>query len=364
MAAPASRFRVLQYLPRLRAAGHQCVVAPSIPPKYWGFRLIGNRASEWPRRFFRARDLFRAWRDDYDIVFLERELFSTDFVFLERLFRRVARTLVLDVDDALFELHPQKFAALLHLSDCVIVGNRLLHEKVAGDHPFTVEIPTVVDLARYVPAVANGSRAGRPVVGWTGLASNIPYLATVAPSLKELARRFDFEFQVVAEDSRPLADLDLGGVRVKFVPWTERDEIAVLQRFDIGLMPLPDNEWTRFKCGLKLIQYMALGIPGVASPVGVNSDIVRNGESGFLADAASQWTECMARLLSDPGLRKRIGQAGREVVAARFSLESAAPKLFDTLVKAAARTRARTFHPDSSVRLPSAPRSVIGDSVA
>lgn len=167
----------------------------------------------------------------------------------------------------------------------------------------------------------------------------------------------------MAEDSCSLANLDLGGVRVKFVSWTERDEIAVLQRFDIGLMPLSDNEWTRFKCGLKLIQYMALGIPGVASPVGVNSDIIRNGESGFLAHAAFQWTECMACLLSDPGLRKRIGQAGREVIAARFSLESAAPKLIDTLVKAAARTRAQAFHPDSSARLHSVPRSVIGGRV-
>ncbi|MGE5194509.1 MAG: glycosyltransferase, partial [Deltaproteobacteria bacterium] len=285
---PASRFRVLQYLPRLRAAGHQCVVAPSIPPKYRGFPLIGNRASEWPRRMFRAWDVFRAWRQDFDVVFLERELFSTDFVFLERLLRRAARTLVLDVDDALFELHPRKFGTLLQLSDCVIAGNRLLHEIVADEHPFTVEIPTVVDLDRYVPGPANGSRPGRPVIGWTGLASNIPYLKIVAPCLKELAHRFDFEFHVVAEDPCPLAELDLAGVRTRFIPWTESDEIAVLRQFDVGLMPLPDDGWTRFKCGLKLIQYMALGIPGIASPIGVNVDIVRNGETGFLAETRSE----------------------------------------------------------------------------
>jgi glycosyltransferase involved in cell wall biosynthesis len=338
--APASRFRVLQYIPRLQAAGHKCTVAPSIPPKYHGFPLIGTRASEWPRRIFRARDLLGAWWKDYDVVFLERELFSTDFVFFERMLRRVARTLVLDVDDAIFVQHPQKFATLVSLCDCVIVGNRLLHEKVAAEHPFTVEIPTVVDLARYVPRPADTPRRGRPVIGWTGLASNIPYLEIVAGSLTELSRRLDFEFQVVAENARPLEKLDLAGVRVQFIPWEEQNEIGVLQKFDIGLMPLPDNEWTRFKCGLKLIQYMALGIPGIASPVGVNADIVRHGETGYLALSASEWAECLGRLLSDPALRQRIGSAAREQIAARYSLDQAAPKLIRTLEQAAARKRA------------------------
>lgn len=333
---PTSRFRVLQYLPRLQAAGFECVVAPSIPPKYHGFPLIGTRASEWPRRMFRAWDLLSAWRGEFDVVFLERELFSTDFVFLERLLRRAARKLVLDVDDAIFVQHPRKFATLLKLSDCVIVGNRLLREKVAAEHPFTVEIPTVVDLARYVHRPADVPCPGRPVIGWTGLASNIPYLEIVAASLRELARHYDFEFQVVAENAGPLTRLPLDGVRVRFVPWTEHDEIAVLQQFDVGLMPLPDNDWTRFKCGLKIIQYMALGIPAIGSPVGANGDIIRHGETGFLPHTPSEWVDCMGRLLSDPPLRSRIGQAGRQEVAARYSLDQAAPKLIHTLEQVAA----------------------------
>ena len=338
--APASRFRVLQYVPRLQASGHQCTVAPSIPPKYHGFPLIGTRASEWPRRMFRAWDLFGAWWQNYDVIFLERELFSTGFVFFERMLRRAARTLVLDIDDAIFVQHPRKFETLVSLSDCVIVGNRLLYEKVAAGHPFTVEIPTVVDLARYVPRPTDAPRRSRPVIGWTGLASNIPYLEIVVASLKELSRQHDFEFQVVAESARPLEKLDLAGVRVRFVPWEEQNEIGVLQQFDIGLMPLPDNEWTRFKCGLKLIQYMALGIPGIASPVGVNADIVRHGETGYLAQTASEWAECLGRLLSDPALRQRIGSAGREQIASRYSLDQAAPQLIRTLEQAAARKRA------------------------
>jgi glycosyltransferase involved in cell wall biosynthesis len=348
---PASRFRVLQYLPRLHAAGHECAVAPSIPPKYCGFPLLGNRASEWPRRMFRAWDLLHAWRADYDVVFLERELFSTDFVLLERMLRRIARTLVLDVDDALFVLHPHKFETLVRLSDCVIAGNRLLHEKVAAEHPFTVEIPTVVDLDRYVPAPVDRSRRARPVIGWTGLASNIHYLEIVAPALKTLARHTDFELQVVAEDPRPLGRLDLAGVRVKFVPWSEDNEIAVLRQFDVGLMPLPDDGWTRYKCGLKLIQYMALGIPGIASPVGVNAEIVRHGETGFLAHTPSQWLDCLARLLSGPALRKAIGHAGREKIASRYTLDQTAPILIRTLEQAGARARPVATIPAADERL-------------
>ena len=123
------------------------------------------------------------------------------------------------------------------------------------------------------------------------------------------------------------------------IPWAEGKEIAVLQEFDVGLMPLPDNEWTRYKCGLKLIQYMALGVPGIASPVGVNVDIVRHGETGYLPQSASEWVDCMGRLLDEPTLRQRIGQAGRERVAARYSLDQAAPKLIRTLERAAAGNR-------------------------
>jgi glycosyltransferase involved in cell wall biosynthesis len=284
--------------------------------------------------------VLRAWGGSFDVVFLERELFSTDFVALERLLRRVARTLVLDIDDALWVLNPRKFSTLLQLSDCVIAGNRSLHEVVAASHSCVVEIPTVVDLDRYVPATTDRPLSGRPVIGWTGLASNIPYLNIIAPHLKELARNFDFELQIVAEDSRPLSELDLAGLSVKFVPWTERDEIDVLRQFDIGLMPLPDNRWTRYKCGLKLIQYMALGIPGIASPVGVNREIIRDGQTGFLANTAEQWMDGLARLLNDVGLRKQMGRAAREDIAARYSLEYTAPKFVRTLERAAAGSRA------------------------
>lgn len=337
--APASRFRILQYVPRLQAAGHTCVVAPSIPPKYHGFPLLGNRGSEWPRRMFRAWDILAAWWADYDVVYLERELFSTDFVVLERMLRRVARKLVLDVDDAIFVQQPQKFGTLVKLSDCVVVGNRLLRDKVAPLHPFVVEIPTAVDLARYAPRPDDAAREDRLVVGWTGLASNIAYLEVASPALRELSRQCDFELQVIAESAAPLARLDLAGVRVRFIPWTKQDEIAALQRFDVGLMPLPDNEWARFKCGLKLIQYMALAIPGIASPVGVNAEIVRHGETGYLAATTEEWVDCLGRLLRDPLLRRQIGEAGRAAVAARYSLDQTTPVLIRTLEEVCERKR-------------------------
>jgi glycosyltransferase involved in cell wall biosynthesis len=152
--------------------------------------------------------------------------------------------------------------------------------------------------------------------------------------------------------------LDLSGVRVKFIPWSEENEIDVLRQFDVGLMPLPDDEWTRYKCGLKLIQYMALGIPGIASAVGVNVDIVRHGETGFLAETPMQWFDCMARLLSGPAQRKWIGRAGREEIASRYSLDQTAPLLIDTVEQAAAGCRARPVVTTKAADVRLRPRSI------
>jgi len=333
---PASRFRVLQYIPHLEALGHECVIAPSRPPKYQGFPLIGTRASEWPRRLFRLWDALRAWPVDYDVVFLERELFSTDFVLLERLFRRIARKLILDVDDAIFLLHPRKFDALVDMSDAVIAGNRLLAERIRPRNPNTVIIPTVVDLERYPQRNKSPGSGDRPVIGWTGLASNIPFLEIVQDALRELATRHDFELRIIAESDAPLRRLNLQGVPVRFVRWSAEKEIDDLQRFDIGIMPLPDDEWSRHKCGLKLIQYLALGIPGVASPVGVNAEIVDHGRNGFLASSTAQWSEVLESLLTRPDQHRAIGAAGRATVEERYSLQAAFPLLLRTLEDVAA----------------------------
>ena len=327
---PSSRYRVLQYVPALEALGHRCLVLPSRPPKYRGWNWLGNRLSEVPRFLFRLADLLRVARSAVDVVVVERELFSSRFSGLERCLHRGRAATVLDVDDALFVLHPRKFSRLLGNCDLVIAGNELLREHIAADHPEVGVVPTCLDLARFPPRSVRAAEV--PVIGWTGTAGNYPQLQPLLEPLRQVAREESFRLRLIAE--RPPAELDLGGLPVDFQPWWEEHEIADLQQIDIGLMPLEDNRWNRYKCGLKLLQYMAAGIPAVASPVGVNAAIVRHAENGMLASTPDEWARCLLALLRNDDLRLQLALAGRQTVERTYSVEAQAPRLLDLLQRA------------------------------
>ena len=337
---PSSRFRIVQFLPYLREAGINCHVAPSRPPKYRGWPWLGNRASQLPRRAFRLCDLARVWLQRFDVVVLERELLSgTNSFRFEEWFRRASRSLVLDVDDGLFVTQRKKFAAISAMCDLVIAGNRLLKEEAERYNSQTVVVPTVVDTNRYQMKPQSIPPRRRPVIGWTGTAANLSQLQPIASSLRHLARQRNFQLRIVAERSDPLREIDLSGVDVHFTPWNQANEVAELQDMDIGLMPLSDAPWDRYKCGLKIIQYMAVGIPAVASPVGVNCQLIAQGENGFLAESSRDWESQLRLLIDDPGRRAELGCAGRRRVEADFSVKVAVPKLVDALRTAASRTK-------------------------
>ena len=328
---PSSRFRVLQYLPYLAERGHECVVASSRPEKYSSYRWLGHRLSGVLRRRRRWRDLRVAERGQFDVVFLERELFSDDTFDLEREFGNVAQALVWDIDDGLFVLHPQKFDHLARMCGAAIAGNRFLHDRIKPHNPNVTTVPTSVDLARYtlLPDDCWDEKRGRQqtVLGWTGTAANIEYLKLIREPLQELSKRHPIQLRVIAERRRPLRRINLRGVDVNFVRWREESEIDDLRRFDIGLMPMPNTEWTRYKCGLKIIQYMALAIPAVASPVGVNSEIIHHGNSGYLPESSTQWLDILTQLVERPEQRLEIGRAGRQTVESRYSVQGNVGKL-------------------------------------
>jgi glycosyltransferase involved in cell wall biosynthesis len=333
---PSSRFRVLQYIPYLRDRGHECVVLPSRPAKYRSYRCLGHRFSSLIRRHHRTRELVTAKPEEFDIVFLERELFSDASVDLEAAFRTRARSLVWDVDDGLFVLHPAKFDHLAKMCDLAIVGNAFLQDRVEALECAAVRIPTVVDLSRFTQKSGEqGSTDNRPnkpvALGWTGTAANIEYLGLISGPLRRLAEEHAFELVVIAERMKPLRKLDLHGVPVRFVQWSEEREIEDLRQFDIGLMPMPDSEWTRYKCGLKIIQYMALRVPAVASPVGVNRDLITHGTNGFLADSIEQWFRTLERLIQEPELRGQVGNSGYQTVRESYSVDANLDKFVDAL---------------------------------
>ena len=318
---PSSRFRVLQYVGHLQQRGHRCSVAASRPPKYRGWRWLGNRLSDLPRGLFRAADLMRVAVSNFDVVVIERELFSSNFAGFERLFRRISPALVLDVDDGIFVQYPRKFRLLAGLCDVVIAGNELIAEKTRPINPRTVVIPTSLELARYrVKPVTD--RAGKKlVIGWTGTAGNFPQLGMVAEPLGRLAREREFELRIIAEREPPRELLGGDGIEVCFQRWSRESEIEDLLQFDVGIMPLADDEWSRYKCGLKILQYMACGIPAVASPVGVNAEIIQDGQNGLLAETAEEWITALTRLADEREFSRRLAAAGRTTVEERYSVE-------------------------------------------
>lgn len=318
---PSSRFRVLQYLPSLRRMGHECVVAPCLPAKYRGWPWLGNRLSNGPRALFRGWDLFKACLARPDVVVVERELFTGNFVGFERLFRRIAPKMVLDIDDGIFLQHPEKFRLLTEMSDVVIAGNSLIAEKIQPINPRTVVIPTSLDLTRYRMRETTDTQDHKLVIGWTGSAGNYPQLQTVAAPLQMLAQSVDFELRIIAEQEPPPELMNLDGMEIRFQKWQATSEIEDLLQFDLGIMPLPDDEWSRYKCGLKTLQYMACGIPAVASPVGVNAEIISHEQNGLLATSPNEWTSALQRLARDQKFRIQLATAGRATVEERYSVE-------------------------------------------
>ena len=245
--------------------------------------------------------------------------------------------MVLDVDDAIFLRYPRKFEYLVRVSNGVIAGNRFLKGRIEPMNPNVVVIPTCIDMAHYEP-----KRTGLPseppaIIGWIGLASNLRYLQAAAPALRRLALRHVFELRIISGDDAPLRAIDLTGVRVRFVPWHPDREVEALRQLDIGIMPLfMGQEWDVYKCGCKLIQYMGVALPVVASPVGVNVEIVRPGENGFLAATEKEWEQHLATLLLDPALRERLGIAGRRRVEEDYSVAVHLPRLIAALQSAVA----------------------------
>lgn len=328
-AGASSRYRSFQYLPVLEAAGLRFTVSPLFDDAYLAHKYAHGRARigyvlrAFARRLWAVLTVPRA-----AVVVIEYELLPWFPAVLERWLAWRGCRMVVDYDDALFhqyDAHPnpwvrrllgRKIATVMRLAHTVVAGNAYLadYARRAGA-PRVAVIPTVIDLARYpVRDAAGASRVF--TIGWIGSPSTTRYLRDIAPALAQVCR--DGRARVRLVGSGPV---DLPGVPVEVVAWREDTEVDEIRGFDVGIMPLPDEPWARGKCGFKLIQYMACGLPVVASPVGVNAEIVEDGGNGFLARDAGEWVAALARLKGDAGLGGRLGQAGRRKVAARYCLQ-------------------------------------------
>jgi glycosyltransferase involved in cell wall biosynthesis len=341
----SSRLRTYQYVPHLHSMGIHMRVMPLFGDEYVR-RLYSGRRLDWPAVSWgylrRAGQLLRA--GSHDVVWVEKELFPSLPAWLERTLPSLGVSFVADYDDAVFHNYDgkrgrrsralrQKIDHVMRAASAVVCGSPYLadHARSCGA-PRVEFVPTVIDLDRY-PVIDTSQRRSH-VVGWIGTPMNSKYLDVARPALEAVAQRLPLQLRVIgAEYAVPDLDVDCRA-------WAERSEVSDLAECSVGIMPLFDAPWERGKCGYKIIQYMACGLPVVASPVGVNTEIIEHGRDGFLATTLEEWSDAIERLLSDPGLAARMGAAGRRKIEGRYSLQVAAPRLAGVLRSVAGDKRA------------------------
>jgi glycosyltransferase involved in cell wall biosynthesis len=330
---PSTRFRFYPYDKPLTSLGHRCRYWTSHPSVYDYYPKLGWRLSYQLKRANRIRQYWDARWFKPDTIYLERGVFHDASLWLDRWFRKITRRLVLDVDDAIFLQFPEKTRELIESSDHVVVSNQPLYEYVAQYHSNITEIPTCVSLERYHLKETSSKDKSKPIIGWMGTPSNLPFLVHCAPALRRLAKEHTYTLLVVSNNPEPLKQIDLQGVDVRFEAWNPQIEIERLHEMDIGLMPLPaDQDWMRYKAATKLVQYMSVGIPAVASPIGVNATILKDDQVGFAAASDDQWFESLRTLLADPDLRHRMGTAGRSLVESKYCIEDNVGRLEQVLI--------------------------------
>jgi len=337
--AASTRQRVLQYVPHLAAEGIDVNYRPLLPNAHverlatgQGSARIGAAAAYLRR----LKDMVAAGR--YDLIWVYAELFPYLPGPFERLALLSGKPVVYDLDDAFFhtyDLHPRagvrrllgsKLEPLLRGAAACCCGNGYLRDYAARFCDRTMILPTVVDTSLYVPVERSGSGASPLVIGWIGSPSTWRFVRPLLPVLRGFAVSGKVRIKIVGAGAAAEADRFDG---MDLVDWKEEREIAEVQSMDIGIMPVPDEPWARGKSGYKLVQYMACGLPVIASPVGVNSDIVTPGRSGYLAAGPDQWQEALQSLVDDGEKRVAFGGEGRARAEEHYSLQRHAPRLID-----------------------------------
>lgn len=292
-----------------------------------------------------ARKLRHLWlARRYDVIVVQKGLTVMNVRGLPALLFALGRPVVFDFDDAVYLEAPQalrwpglswlfrgrQVMDMMPRFHSVVAGNRFLAEVARAVNPRVVVIGTPMDTDWYRQRSVR--RVAPLVIGWSGSTTTNHYVARLGPILARLAAAgHDFEFRVISNDDRGIDWARLGVARTAFVPWRLESLVNDLLEIDIGVMPLDDDEWSRSKCGGKILQYMACGIPAVASPVGINSAVLEDGVSGFLAANDDAWVSALETLLLDADLRARMGAAARRAVEREHCNRVTSPRLLEVL---------------------------------
>jgi hypothetical protein len=325
---PASRFRILQWLPHLEKLGWTITHRANQPPRYR--RYASGNLAEWAsflgarrrRRISRRFDI--AGCADADVVWVNRDLLEADPQW-EQALARINPLLVFDVDDAIY-LNDSRghFPTVCAAAALVIAANEALADAARRYTNHVAVLPTVIDTATYLSSGPERPAAAPLRLGWCGSDLSIRQtLYPVLPLLTRLQQKLGFELIIV---SRPHPDIPISGLRWRYVEWSALAETRLADYFDVGIMPLQDDSYQRAKSGCKLLQYMASGLPAIASPVGVNRDFIAASGAAIAACDDNGWKAAI-QTLSDSALRQSMGERGRLWCEASMSVQRWLPVL-------------------------------------
>jgi glycosyltransferase involved in cell wall biosynthesis len=339
--APSQRFRFEQYLDPLRQEGFEIEVRSLMDDDDAAVLArdghLGGKAAAGTRAAARRlRDVMRG--RSYEVALVHREAFPFGYPLIERSLAAFGTPYIYDLDDAIFlppggkprfsAFRHRKAEAIARHARLVTAGNEYLAEWAREHNDDVRLIPTTIDTDLYRPRTATES--GPVCVGWSGSHHTAGYLDAIAPVLRELQRETGVRLRVIGDEG-----YSIPGAEVEALPWREETELEDLAEIDVGLMPMPDDQWARGKCGLKALQYMALEIPAVISPVGVNVEIAEGG-AALLASDPAEWKEAIGGLVESAERRRELGERGRERVEQRYSVRANLPRYREVLSAAAA----------------------------
>jgi len=342
--APSQRLKFEQYYDIFRESGYRIDTASFISRKFW--KIVYKKGRYFQKAFFTVSGYWRRiiWffrLPGYDIVYIH--LWVTPFgpPFFEWLYRKISKKVVYDIDDLIYLKNVKsksnsavniikgrrKPVYLMKAADHVITCTPYLDEFVRQYNLNTTDISSTVDTDRYVPR-DDYSKRDKLTIGWSGSHSTSKYLHLLDTVFRELSQTVSFKLLVMGDEN-----FSIDGIEVEAIPWKEECEIDTIRRFDIGVYPLPDEEWVLGKSGLKAIQYMALGIPTIATAIGANFRVIENGVSGYLVNNEEEWLEKIRLLSEDEVIRAQIGRSASRRVLELFSIKANAAKYLDVLKK-------------------------------
>lgn len=332
--SPGQRFRCEHFIPILEQNGYE--ITYSYMLSAWDDVYFYKRGAYliklliFCKAFFRrVRDVFRASR--YDVVFVYREAFMIGTTYFEKLYAKRAGALFFDFDDSIWLKDtsegnqnlewlkkPEKTNDIIRLANLVIVGNEYLAKHALQFSKSVVVIPTLINTEYHIPSQQKKSSSAI-CIGWTGTETTHKHFLYLTPVLQNLQEKYGDSIILRVISNKKL---ETDALTISWKQWSVKTEISDLHDIDIGIMPLPNDEWSQGKCGFKGLQYMALGIPTVMSPVGVNTSIIAHEKNGFLADSPEEWLQILENLIQNAQLRKQIGEEGRNTIVQEYSVHA------------------------------------------